>query len=182
MKGSGARRKLPALSTELPMKLPVWLSAVATALVAAVLPACDFINLPEIKPGLTRAGEVRSRLGEPGAQYANADGSVTWEYDRQPNGMHCYMITIGPDQIVQKFEQVLNDANYAKAREGMSQAEIRRLYGRPGSVQVFHNLQEAIWEWRIEGMPPIEETYFMVHFDLTSGLVKKTSRRVALKG
>lgn len=164
------------------MSLPIWLSTAFAALVAAVLPACDFINLPEIKPGLTSASEVRQRMGEPGAQYANDDGSVTWEYDRQPNGIHCYMITIGPDQIVQKLEQVLTESNFAKARDGLSKAEIRRFYGRPGSIQRFDNLREEIWEWRIEGMPPMEETYFMVHFDSASGLVKKTSKRVAMKG
>ena len=164
------------------MKLPVWFTSLFSALIAAALPACDFINLPEIKPGQTTANEVRTRMGEPGAQYSNDDGSVTWEYDRQPSGVHCYMITIGPDQVVQKLEQVLTESNYAKAREGLSKAEIRRLYGRPGSIQRFDNLHEEIWEWRIEGMPPMDETYFMVHFDTASGLVKKTSKRVAMKG
>lgn len=164
------------------MKLSAWFSAAATTVLATLLPACDFINLPEIKPGLTTASEVRSRLGEPGAQYTNDDGSVTWEYDRQPNGIHCYMITIGANQIVQQLEQVLTDANYAKAREGMSKAEIRRLYGRPGSIQRFANLREEVWEWRIEGMPPMDETYFMVHFDTGSGLLKKTAKRVVAKG
>ena len=156
-------------------------SAAITTLAAALLPACDFINLPEIKPGQTTASEVRQRLGEPGAQYSNDDGSVTWEYDRQPSGTHCYMITIGPDQIVSKLEQVLTDANFAKAAAGLSKADIRRLYGRPGSIQAFDNLREEIWEWRVEGMPPTEETYFMVHFDSASKLVKKTSKRVAMK-
>ena len=164
------------------MKLPVWFTSLFSALIAAALPACDFINLPEIKPGQTTANEVRTRMGEPGAQYSNDDGSVTWEYDRQPSGVHCYMITIGPDQVVQKLEQVLTESNYAKAREGLSKAEIRRLYGRPGSIQRFDNLREEIWEWRIEGMPPMDETYFMVHFDTGHGGVKKTSKRVAVKG
>ena len=44
------------------------------------------------------------------------------------------------------------------------------------------NLGEEIWEWRIEGTPPMDETYFMVHFDLGSGGVKKTSKRVVQRG
>jgi hypothetical protein len=164
------------------MKLAASLSAALTALVAFILPGCDMVNLPEIKPGITHASEVRSRLGEPGAQYSNDDGSITWEYDRQPNGIHCYMITIGPDQIVQKMEQVLTEANFAKVRDGMTPPEIRRLFGRPGSIQRFNNLREDIWEWRVAGTIPTEETYFMVHFDTDSGLVKKTSKRVAMKG
>ncbi len=164
------------------MKIPAWLTAALTALASVLLPACDVVNLPAIKPGITTAAEVRERLGEPGAQYQNRDGTVTWEYDRQPAGVHCYMITLGSNQVVQAIDQVLNEANYARAREGMDREEVRRLYGRPGSIAQFDNLREEIWEWRIEGTPPMDETYFMVHFDQRTGLLKKTSKRVAMRG
>jgi outer membrane protein assembly factor BamE (lipoprotein component of BamABCDE complex) len=164
------------------MKLPAWITTAATAIVAAALPACDYFNLQEIKPGVTTQAEVRSRMGEPGFIHWNDDGTATWEYARQPNGSSCYMITFGQDHVVAKVEQVLNDANYAKVRVGMSKDDIRRLLGAPGSKQVFNNLREEIWEWRIEGMPPMDETYFMVHFDMSSEVVKKTSKRVAMKG
>lgn len=164
------------------MKISKMLTSTVAAIGAALLPACDLINLPEIRPGQTTATEVRARLGNPGFEFDNDDGSVTWEYSRQPNGTTCYMITISRDQIVEKMEQVLNDTNYGKVRDGMSRDQIRRLLGMPASTAVFRNLGEDIWEWRIEGMPPIEETYFMVHFDLTTGGVKRTSRRVAVKG
>jgi len=52
----------------------------------------------------------------------------------------------------------------------------------PGSRVGLENLKEEVWEWRIEGTPPTEETYFMVHFDTTHGGVKKTSKRVAMRG
>lgn len=163
------------------MKLPTWITAAATAIVAAALPACDYVNSKEIKPGLTTQAEVRARWGEPGFVHHNDDGTVTWEYARQPSGSNCYMITFTPDLIVAKFEQVLNDANYGKVRTGMSKDDIRRLLGAPGSKQVFNNLGEEIWEWRIEGIPVTDETYFMVHFDLDNGGVKKTSKRVQPK-
>lgn len=164
------------------MPLAKWISAATAAIATVLLPACDAVNLPNIKPGISTADEVRQRLGQPGYEFSNPDGSVTWEYSRQPSGVHCYMITIGRDQVVQKLEQVLNEANYARVRPGMSGDEIRRLLGMPASKVVFDNLGEAVWEWRVEGMPPSEESYFMVHFDLTSHTVSKTSRRVAMKG
>jgi len=164
------------------MKLAAWISAATAAVASALLPACDSVNLQEIKPGITSSAEVRTRLGEPGFQHWNDDGTATWEYTRQPSGMQCYMITIGTDQIVRKIEQVLNDANYARVRDGMSKDDIRRLLGAPGSKVVFDNLREEVWEWRIEGMMPTDETYFMVHFDTTHGGVKKTSKRVAMRG
>ncbi|WP_265945477.1 hypothetical protein [Dechloromonas sp. A34] len=164
------------------MKLPVRIATTAAAIVTALLPACDVVNLREIKPGLTTAAEVRTRMGEPGFQHWNDDGTATWEYSRQPSGVHCYMISFDRQQVVSKVEQVLNAANFARVRDGMAKDDVRRLLGAPGSKVVFDNLQEEIWEWRVEGVPPIEETYFMVHFDTTHGGVKKTSQRVATKG
>jgi outer membrane protein assembly factor BamE (lipoprotein component of BamABCDE complex) len=164
------------------MKLPAWIASAVTAISAVLLPACDVVNLPAIKPGLTTAAEVRTRMGEPGFQHWNDDGTATWEYSRQPSGVHCYMISFDRQQVVSKVEQVLNAANFARVRDGMAKDDIRRLFGAPASKVVFDNLQEEIWEWRIEGIPPNEETYFMVHFDTTHGGLKKTSQRVATKG
>lgn len=164
------------------MKLSAWITTAATALATALLPACDGVNLQEIKPGITTAAEVRARMGEPGFQHWNDDGTATWEYSRQPSGMQCYMISFDRTQVVSKIEQVLIDANYAKVRDGMAKDDVRRLLGAPASKVVFDNLKEEIWEWRIEGMLPTDETYFMVHFDTRHGAVKKTSQRVAVRG
>ena len=164
------------------MKLPSWITTAATAIVASALPACDYVNMQEIKPGITTQAEIRNRMGEPGFVHWNDDGTATWEYARQPSGSNCYMITFNNDLVVSKLEQVPNDANYAKVREGMSKDDIRRLLGAPGSKVMFNNLHEEIWEWRIEGMPAMDETYFMVHFDTGHGGVKKTSKRVQQRG
>ncbi len=164
------------------MKLAHWLTTATTAVAAALLPACDGINLNEITPGRTSAAEVRARMGEPSFIHHDNDGTAVWEYNRQPQGVHCYMIAFDGKDIVRRMEQVLNDANYARIRDGLAKDDVRRLLGAPASKVVFENLREEIWEWRIEGVPSTEETYFMVHFDTGHGAVKKTSRRVAMKG
>ena len=82
------------------MKLSAWIGTATAAIATALLPACDMVNLPEIKPGITTASEVESRMGKPGFEFQNDDGSVTWEYSRQPAGTTCYMITINSNQIV----------------------------------------------------------------------------------
>jgi hypothetical protein len=162
------------------MKSTNWITA-AIAAIATILPGCDSFVLQDIKPGVTTAVEVRANMGNPGYEFRNEDGGVTWEYTRQPSGVHCYMISFGPDQIVQKVDQVLNETNYAKVQAGMSRDEIRRLLGKPARVETFNNLREEVWEWRIEGVPHNEETYFNVFFDTDSGLVKKAGKRVAMK-
>lgn len=163
------------------MKLPAWITTAATAVIAA-LPGCDYVNMQEMKPGITTQAEVRTRMGEPGFVHHNDDGTATWEYARQPNGTNCYMITFGSNQVISKIEQVLNEANYGKVRVGMSKDDIRRLFGAPATKQVFDNLREEIWEWRVEGIPSTEESYFMVHFDTDNGTVKKTSSRIRPRG
>jgi hypothetical protein len=82
--------------------------------------------------------------------------------------------------IVSRFDQVLNEANYGPA-PGMSKDDVRRLLRSTGSKTGFANLREEIWEWRIEGEMPLEETYFMVHFDTGHGAVKKSSKRIEPK-
>lgn len=164
------------------MKTKNWIATAIAAIAAAILPACDSVVLQDIKPGVTTAVELRAKMGNPGFEFRNEDGSVTWEYSRQPSGVHCYMITLGPDQIVRSLDQVLTEANYAKAREGMTRDQIRRLLGRPASSVVFDNLREEVWEWHIEGTPHNEETYLNVFFDTSSGLLKKAGKRVAMKG
>ena len=134
------------------MKPTNWITA-AIAAIATILPGCDSAVLQDIKPGVTTAVEVRARMGDPGYEFRNEDGGVTWEYTRQPSGVHCYMITFGSDQIVRSVDQVLTEANYAKVQPGMTRDQVRRLLGQPARVENFNNLREEVWEWRIEGTP-----------------------------
>lgn len=163
------------------MTIPCWLRLVSPAVLIATMPACDFIAMKELKPGISTATEVRARMGGPAQEYRNADGTVTWEFNRQPNGTECWMVTIGPDQIMQKIEQVLTEANFAKVVAGMDRDEIRRLLGAPGSKTTYRNTNEEVWDWRVKGMMPTEEAHFHVHFDVATGLVKTTSRRIEPK-
>lgn len=153
----------------------------AMALAAVLLVACDAANLAEIHPGVTTSDQVLQLMGEPGSRHANADGTTTWEYTRQPSGVDCYMISFDGRQIVSRVEQVLSDEYFARVQPGMSQAEVRRLLGAPGTRRVFARQQEEIWEWRIRGVPATDETYFSVAFDTGSGLVKSAAQRVQMR-
>ena len=95
------------------MKLPVWIATAATALCAALLPACDSFNLNAIHPGTTTAAEVRDRLGPPGYVHWHDDGTLVWEYSRQPAGIQCYMMPGNDDiedvgTIIDKSELIVN--------------------------------------------------------------------------
>ena len=160
------------------MKLSSWFAALLSLFSSTLFTGCDLVNLPEIKPGVTTLAEVRTRMGEPGFIHWNEDGTATWEYSRQPSGVDCYMISFDTAQVVSKLEQVLVDAQYARVQPGLSKDDVRRLLGQPARRTMFDNLNEEIWEWKIRGDLPTDETYFMVHFDLTHGAVKKSGKRI----
>lgn len=155
-------------------RVMAWLCALLSA---AGIAACDYVNLRELQPGVSTALEVRDRFGVPHMEWRNDDGSVTWEYSRQPEGVECFMITIGPDQILREIDQVLNEGTFARVQRGMRGDEVRRLLGKPASSQFFQLKQETVWEWRIDQGQPTGggPTYFTVTFN-TDGRVVGTGR------
>ncbi len=159
-----------------------WLQRLSDGLKFAFRPLLDGINLPRLQPGCTHADEVRRRLGEPNHIFPHSHGGETWEYTRQPAGTRCYMIDLDQRHLVTAVRQVLTGENLRRVLVGMDQDDVLRLLGTPARRTIFDNLGEDIWEWHIEGIPSFDETYFMVHFALHDGSVKKTSSRVAALG
>ena len=159
------------------MKILAWLSSLLL-----LTGGCDALSLREIRPGVTTAAEVRARMGEPTGIFTDPDGSQVYEYSRQPNGVECHMIRIGPDQIVRQVEQVLTGAGLARVQPGMDREQVSRLLGRPGSVQTFERKGEEVWDWRVKGDQPMDEWHFHVHFDMHGGRVVRTSKRLEMRG
>lgn len=132
---------------------------------ACLLGACDDSAVRELQPGVATEAQVRDRFGVPGMEWHNDDGSITLEYARGPEGLKTWMITLGPDRVLQKIEQVLDDAHFARIQPGMSEQEVRRLLGKPGHVRPSQDKQGAEWEWRFAGIIATEEWHFFVTFD-----------------
>lgn len=150
------------------------LSMLCALLASLGLAACDYLNVRDLKPGVSTAAEVQARFGPPQQTWHNDDGSVTWEYSRQPEGAECYMITIGPDQILREIDQRINEQTFARVQRGMNGDEVRRLLGSPASKQYFELKQRTVWEWLIErGTLITDANYFTVSFD-TEGRVAET--------
>lgn len=148
---------------------------------ALALVGCDTAKLDATVPGQSTSADVIKHWGEPPGRWENDDGSITWEYPRGPMGTATYLITLGPDGIVQRVEQALTEANYARVRPGMSRDEVRHILGSPAGTTVFERQQEEVWDWRIAGDLPWEEWHFYVNFDL-DGRVKTTSKAMIQKG
>ena len=112
-------------------------------------------------------------MGAPAMEWLDADGTLTWEYPRTPQGVVNYMIDFGPDKVLREVRQVLTEENFARIRTGMRKDDIRRLLGQPAHELYFSLSKEQVWDWktRVEaGM----DGYFNVHFD-DGGYVLRTS-------
>lgn len=148
------------------------LALLCSLLTALGLPACDRVAMQELRPGVSTAREVKARMGPPNYEWKNDDGSVTWEYSRQPEGTECFMATIGPDQILRGIEQVLNEASFERIQPGMTQPEVLRQLGKPGRREAFELKQEQVWSWLIDRRMPGQKVYFTVTFNADGRVVK----------
>ena len=148
------------------------LALLCTLFSALALPGCDYVAQKELKPGLSTAREVRERMGPPNQEWPNEDGSVTWEYSRQPQGVECFMVTLGPDKILRSIEQVLTEANFARIEAGMTKPEVQRRLGKPGKTESFQLKQEQVWSWLIDQRMPGQRLYFTVTFNADGRVVR----------
>lgn len=133
---------------------------------------CDRTN--ELRPGISTTAEVIDKLGRPTMEWQEGANKV-WEYPFTPEGTRNYMLTIGPDGILKAMEQVLTPENFAKVQPGMTREQIRRLLGKPASMQFFTLKQEEVWEWKEQTPHPSSDMRFNVHFSNT-GIVTGTGR------
>ena len=90
------------------------------------------------------------------------------------------MATIGPDNILKSLDNVLTPQNFARVQPGWTRDQVRRLLGKPRSVQKFAMKREEVWDWRL---PPefSAEVFFNIHFD-EAGVVTGTSRSTQPRG
>lgn len=141
---------------------------------------CDGAHLEALQPGASTAQEVRERLGPPTAEWPNADGSVTWEYPRGPEGFQCWMLTLSDRGVLQKIDQALTEENFARVEKGWTAHQVRRLLGKPATEETFPLKPEIVWDWRIEPRQSGNRAFFHVHFSIRDGQPERvtgTSRR-----
>jgi len=163
---------------------PVIFKGVATmGLLSLVmgLVGCDQQRIAELEEGVATETDVRARFGEPektwdaadmanvpatggAAQALTAPGARTLEYNRQPQGMVNYMITIGADGKMSALRQVLNSQNFAAVLPGMSMEQVRKLLGKQLKVTPYALKNQTHYDWRYLN-PPNTAMIFTVVFD-----------------
>ncbi len=140
---------------------PTW--ALAALLALGALAGCDQQRVAKLEEGVASELDVMKQFGTPLDIHREADGSRTFEYTRQPEGVANYFITIGPDGKMSALRQVLVPPYFAKVQPGMEQAAVRRLLGQPALKTPFALKKEEVWDWRWqEGQ---QRKVFRVTFD-----------------
>ncbi len=139
---------------------------------------CD--RTGELRPGISTTAEVIEKMGQPTMEWQEGANQV-WEYPFTPEGIRNYMLTIGPDGILKAMDQVLTPENFARVQPGMTRQQIRRLLGKPASVQFFELKQEEVWEWKEQTSQPGSDMRFNVYFSNT-GQVTQTGRHETPRG
>jgi hypothetical protein len=150
------------------------------------LVGCDQQRIAELEEGVSTEADVRARFGEPEKVWAAADmaslpfpgaaaapGARTLEYNRQPQGMVNYMITVGADGRMTALRQVLTPQNFERVLPGMSMEQVRKMLGKPMKITPYALKQETHYDWRYL-VPPNVPWVFTAIFDTDLKVVRTT--------
>ncbi len=152
--------------------------------VAWVLSACASYSGYGLQPGVATAADVLAAMGTPAMSWRNADGSQQLAYPRGPAGPHTFMVFVAADGRLERIDQVLTTAYFARLQPGISSQEsVLRLLGPPYApwTEYFAARNELVWEWQFcDSWNQLAR--FDVLFDASSGLVRTSYQRQALIG
>ncbi|MFM9970739.1 MAG: hypothetical protein ACKVQK_20295 [Burkholderiales bacterium] len=139
---------------------------IALQLVACAMP---------IVPGASSESDVIAYFGKPIDSRELAGGNREFDYPRGPLGRENWRVTLSAEGRVVQVEQLLSEPGFARLTKGMSQAEVNRSLGRHFVTTNYANLNEQVWSWRYVDFGN-RLMFFNAHFDVSSGLLKYTSR------
>ena len=113
---------------------------------AAILSACAGLGGPAFAPGATEA-DVVARLGRPTHVYPEGDNRFL-EYMHGPMGQTTDMAKIGPDGLLQSFEQVLTMEKFARiVPDQTRQEQVLRTVGAPSEIRFYRNVGMNGWNY-----------------------------------
>ena len=129
------------------MKLTGW---IALAACCGVLLGCASLRGVEgFKPGAATIDQVRARE-KPAAEWTNADGTQTLEYDARPDSGQNLMLDFDAKGRLAAVRPVLTLENMALLKIGMRRAEVKRILGNPRTVWRDGVSGGEFWEWPLE--------------------------------
>ncbi|MEO5770867.1 MAG: hypothetical protein ABIQ29_02235 [Burkholderiaceae bacterium] len=125
-------------------------AAHAVARVAAVgmALAVGGCALSSLRPGAS-LDETRQRLGPPTVEHGNSDGGRRLLY---PAGLQTYALEFDPQGRLQRSENVLDEAHFARITPGTSREEVRRQLGAPSRVWAVRYRNQTVWSYSFDDL------------------------------
>ncbi len=120
----------------------------AAGMAAVLATACASYGTGSVRVGQTEA-ELVADMGPATGRYPLPQGGQRLEFARGPYGKHTFMIELGTDGRVQRWEQVLREDQFNQITPGMTTDELRFRIGRPGEVMGIWR-GATVWSWRYE--------------------------------
>jgi hypothetical protein len=141
------------------------------------LSACAAYDGHTLRAGASSESEVRSVMGAPAVELADADGTKVLVYPHGPLGTTTYIARVGKDGTLEGVRQALTDGTFNQIQPGLTREEILRLIGPPGETMFFARLNQDSWGYRYK------DTWgylavFSVNFDSNGVVVSKFTRRI----
>jgi len=113
--------------------------------ILCLLAGCATVDVHRVvAPGMASA-EVGAALGEPNGVGKLADGSVYWDYSRQP--YYTDRVTFGPDERVVEVRNILTEQNFESLQKGMTLDEVVAIVG-PAYIYNKYANGTTVWTYR----------------------------------
>ena len=120
-----------------------------------------------LKPG-DRVDDVRERAGPPGSEHPTPDGGRKLLY---PLGRQAYMLEFDAQGRLLRWENVLDEAHFARISAGMTREQVREQLGEPAHVWGVRYHNQTVWSYRFLG-----PFCLLFHVGITpDGIVEDTS-------
>jgi outer membrane protein assembly factor BamE (lipoprotein component of BamABCDE complex) len=132
-------------------------------------------GLDKLAKGVSSESDVRMVMGEPETIWEEADGSRALEYPKGPEGVRTWMVIIDRSGKLRDYRQLLTEENFARIKPGLSKDQVRHTLGKPRTVVQYKLKNEEAWDWRYLPSPGTDARLFNTHFDISTGMVTRTS-------
>ncbi len=145
----------------------------AMSLISALLAlvGCDRVATGELQVGQSTVADLKVKMGEPSEVRKDGDREI-WVYPLGPEGVKTYFMTVDSTGKLEKIDQVLTDANFARIQPGMTHDEVVRILGRHGKEQRYAmSINEVTRSWKFN--KDNSDLNFQVTYD-GNGRVKST--------
>lgn len=118
-------------------------------------------------PAGTSYSEVVKEFGNPQATCPLPDGRTRVIWSQQPSGEQVWVTTVGSDQRVGPFQQMMVANMFEPLGQGQwDAAKVRCQYGPPARVQTFpDHPNRVVWEYRFIGGADNQFEMLYVSFD-----------------